>query len=65
MGILESSFAPIFIVLAIFGILAGFFRHLLSKVIIVLAVEIALFVFFPSLLIKFAELISVIRHSLG
>ncbi|MCC2631798.1 MAG: hypothetical protein K0S20_497 [Patescibacteria group bacterium] len=62
---MDGSFLPIFIVLAIFGILAGFFRKLFGKVVVVLAIQIALFVFFPELLIKFAQLIAVIRDAVN
>ena len=62
---MESSFAPLFIVLAIFGILAGFFRHALVKVLVILAVQVALFVFFPDLLVKLAQLVEFVRQSLN
>lgn len=65
MGLLDSSFAPLFIILAIFGVLAGFFRHLLAKVLVVLAVEVILFVLFPNLLVLLAELVAFVRRSLG
>lgn len=61
---LDSTFAPLFIVLAIFGVLAGFFRHLLVKVITILAIEVALFIFFPILLIKLVQLVDFVRQSL-
>lgn len=56
---------PFVVILAIFGILAGFFRSLLVKVVVVLAAEIVLFVMFPNLLVKFAQLIGAIRAALG
>lgn len=55
---------PVVLVLAIFGVLLGFFRHLLVKVLLILLVEVALFILFPTLLIYLVDLVSAVRHSL-
>jgi len=62
---LSSPTTSIIVVLAVFGVLAGFFRHLLGKVLVLLLVQIALFVLFPQLLIYFVKLITTIRGSLA
>jgi hypothetical protein len=63
MSILDSTLAPFIFLLAGFAVLAGFFRKILLKVIIMLAVEIILLALFPQLLLKFVQLITTIRQS--
>jgi hypothetical protein len=65
MSILDSGVTPSLTLLIGFGILAGFFRKLLTKTVIILVVEIAFFVLFPIALLKFVEFITSIRHALG
>lgn len=61
----NSSIAPFIILIIIFGVLIGFFRHLLVKVLAILAIEVALFIFYPNLLTKLAELVEFVRRSLS
>lgn len=65
MDLFHSPYAPFIIIALIFGVLAGFFKHLLVKVIVILLIEVALFILFPDLLVKLAELVSVVRRALG
>ena len=55
---------PVLIIIAIFGVLIGFFRHLLVKVVVIIAVEVLLFVLFPDLLTKLAQLVEWARQML-
>lgn len=61
MSILESSIAPYLTILVTFAVLAGFFRKTLIRVVIFLLVQVVLLALFPVLLVKFIELIQVIR----
>jgi hypothetical protein len=65
MDILNSPVLAIAVVLVIFGVLGGFFRHFLVKVVAVLIVEVALFILFPNLMVYLAELVSAVRHALS
>lgn len=58
MSIFDSSIAPFIFLVAGLGVLAGFFRKLFFKVLIILAIEIVFLALFPKLLLKFVELIS-------
>jgi hypothetical protein len=61
MSILESSIAPYLTLLVTFAVLAGFFRKMLVKVVIIIAAEVVLLALFPALLLKFIELIQAVR----
>jgi len=63
MSIFDSNIAPYLFVIAIFGVLAGFARKILLKVIIILVVEVALFALFPHLLLGFTTLVSNVHHA--
>ncbi|HSI21289.1 MAG TPA: hypothetical protein VLA04_06425 [Verrucomicrobiae bacterium] len=58
MSILDSSIAPYIFLVAGFSFLAGFFRKILVKVVIILAVEIIFLALFPKLLVHFVNLVS-------
>jgi hypothetical protein len=60
-----TDFGPIFIVLAILGVLAGFFKHLFVRVLGTLIVLTGIFVVFPQLLIQYAQIVSAIRQALS
>ena len=48
----------------VLAILAKFFTRTFWHLIGLLAVEILLFIFFPTLLVKLAQLVAFVRHSL-
>lgn len=58
MSILDSSIAPMLFLLTGFAVLAGFFRKVLLRVVIILAVEIIFLALFPKLLVAFVGLIA-------
>lgn len=57
MSILDSSIAPGIFLLAVFGVLAGFFRKTLIRVLITLVVTVIFLAIFPQLLLKFVLLV--------
>lgn len=63
MNALSGNLGAILTILAILGVIIGFFRHLISKLVILLLIEVALFILFPNLLVQLAILINAIRHS--
>ena len=65
MDFLNNPVVAVVVVLLIFGVLGGFFRHLLVKVAIILAVEIALFILIPNLMIYLAMLVGAVRQALS
>ena len=64
MSILDSQIAPVLILVAVFGVLLGFFRKTLLKVLVIILAEAVFFALFPSVLQKFVNLILAIRRSL-
>jgi hypothetical protein len=58
MSIFDSSLAPYIFVLAGFGVLAGFFRKLLIKVVVTLAITVIFLALFPKLLVHFVALVT-------
>jgi hypothetical protein len=58
MSIFDSSLAPYIFVLAGFAVLAGFFRKLLIKVVVTLAVVVLFLALFPKLLVHFVALVT-------
>jgi hypothetical protein len=52
---------PLLIVLAVLGVLAGFFRKILVVTLIVLLAQIILFALFPNLLVAFVKLVTSIH----
>ena len=63
MAILDSTLAPYVFLLAGFGVLAGFFRKVLIRFVIFLALEILFFLLFPATLLAFVNLINRLYHS--
>jgi len=61
MSLLPASLPPITVILIIIGVVLGFFRHLIQKILVVLLVEIIFFLLFPNALVYFAHIIGVIR----
>lgn len=60
----NSNLASIIFLLGVLGVLAGFFRHLLIKVLVIILLEIVVFVLFPNLLVFFAQVVGTIRAAL-
>jgi hypothetical protein len=58
MSLFDSNLAPGLIVLVGFAFLAGFFRKIFVKVVIILAVEVIFLALFPKLLLQFVNLVS-------
>lgn len=56
---------PLGVILIIFAVLFGFFRHLVMKVVAILLIELALFVLFPDLLVQLARLVTVVRQAIS
>lgn len=63
MSIFDSTLAPYIFVIAIMGVLLGFFRKLFLKVVIILVVLILLFALFPRLLLAFTNLVATVHSA--
>ncbi len=64
MSILDSAIAPYLFLLAGIGVLAGFFRKTLIKLVLFFLVEVLFLALFPKLLLSFVNLVSTFAHTL-
>lgn len=65
MSILDSNIAPYLMIIAGTAFLIAFFKHWLVRILLIVAIELAFLVMYPQFLVKLANLVQLIRHSLS